>query len=111
MMATSFITTRLWQFGDEHRASSERDARGAKRAPKALGIVDRRGACPSAGMIVTVDAAVVGAAARCIELLAVHSVTAPIAPRGVAAEATNRRPIRHRRRRRDIEAREHAGRV
>src|SRR6266478_8391364 len=74
--------------------------------------MDRHCAGPCTDMIVTVKSAGVGAVARSIKLLAVHLITAPIAPGGVAAEATHRRPFRHRRRRRQrLEAREDTGRV
>src|SRR5882757_8126433 len=93
-----------------HRTASEREAGAAEPAPEAFQVMDGHCAGPCTAMIVTVDAAAVGAAARSIALLAVHSVTAPIAPGGVATEAAHRRPFRHRRRRRQrVEAREGAG--
>src|SRR5437773_1311677 len=61
-------------------------------------------------MIVTVDAAGVGAAARVSELLALYLRAALVAPGGVTPEAAHRRPGRHSRgRRRRVEAREDAG--
>ena len=47
---------------------SERETRTAERAPEALEVVDRRCASPSAAVVVAVEAAGAGAAARLIEL-------------------------------------------
>jgi hypothetical protein len=90
---------------------SEREAGAAERAPEALEIVDRRSTAPGAAVAVPVDTAGAGAAARLIELLAVHLPATLVAPGGVTAEPARRRPFRHRRRRRRVEAREDAGRV
>jgi len=60
-------------------------------------------------MIVTVHSTRVGAAARSVELLALHRIVSPIAPARVAAEATHRRPVGHRRRWRRLQACEVAG--
>src|SRR6266852_7970632 len=90
---------------------SEREAGTAEHAPAAPEVVCRHRAGPGAAVIVAVDAAGAGAAARVIELPAVHSFAALLAPGSVAAEAAHRRPVRHRRRRRSVEAREDAGRI
>jgi hypothetical protein len=48
---------------------SEREAGAAERAPEALEVVERRRAATGAAVVVAVDAAGVGAAARSMELL------------------------------------------
>src|SRR5258706_6969863 len=73
---------------------SEREARAAERAPEALEVVGRRGARPDATVVVGVDTAGDGLAV--------------LGPRDVTAKAAHRRPIRHCRRRRRVEAREAA---
>src|SRR5258705_8601066 len=76
------------------REVSEREARAAERAPEALEVVGRRGSGPGAAVVVAVNAASDGLAV--------------LGPGGARAKATHRRPIRHCRRRRRVEAREAA---
>src|SRR6266850_5971235 len=74
--------------------NSECPARAAERAPEALEVVGRRAAGPGAAVVVAVNAAGDGLAV--------------LGRGGVRAKATHRRPIRHCRRRRRVEAREAA---
>src|SRR5712671_1781541 len=76
------------------RDFSEREARASHRTPETLQVVGRRGAGPGAAVVVAVNAAGDGLAVLC--------------QGGGPAKAAHRRPVRHRRRRRRVEAREAA---
>src|SRR5260221_2352057 len=74
--------------------NSECPARAAERAPEAPEVVGRRGSGPGAAVVVAVNTAGDGLAV--------------LRECGVRAKAAHRRPIRHCRRRRRVEAREAA---
>src|SRR5258708_4104368 len=76
---------------------SEREARAAERTPEALEVAGRRGSGPGAAVIVAVNATG-----------AMDALTALHGRGGGPAKAAHRRPVRHCRRRRRIEAREAA---
>src|SRR5712675_1093803 len=90
---------------------SECKAGTAEHAPEAPVVVGRHRAGPGVTVVMAMNAAGGGAAARVIELLAVYPFAALLTPGSVAAEVAHGRPIRHRRRRRSVEAREGAGRI
>src|SRR6266404_7707071 len=82
-------------------ATSECPTRAAERTPEGSQIADRQSGRPGGGVIVAVDAAMVRAAAGGGKRPPRHGLSgaAGFAPGGIAAEATNRRPIGHSRRR------------
>src|SRR5262245_21805710 len=81
---------------------SHRPAGATERAPKTLEIGNRKPARPGARMIVTVDAAAIGAAAELRCLHPRRARRAFLCPGAVAAKAAYRRPVWHRRRRRRL---------